>query len=202
MTILYQIGNKLYLNITNACPCACDFCIRHNKERMGEMQADESLWLEREPTEEEVLSAVEKADLSSYEEAVFCGFGEPTCRLPLLLKTARLIKEKAPTMPVRLNTNGLSDLIWKRKTADEMAGLIDRMNVSLNASDEEKYLAVTHASFGKGSYEAMLQFAKDASKIAEVTVSIVDCIGQEEIEACKKVCEERGLDLRIRPYEE
>ena len=83
-----------------------------------------------------------------------------------------------------------------------MAGLIDRMNVSLNASDEEKYLAVTHASFGKGSYEAMLQFAKDASKIAEVTVSIVDCIGQEEIEACKKVCEERGLDLRIRPYEE
>ena len=202
MTILYEIGTSLYLNITNICPCACDFCIRHNKERIGNMAQDESLWLETEPTEEEVLSAVAAADLSPYDEAVFCGFGEPTCRLPLLLKVARLLKEKRPEMPVRLNTNGLSDLIWGRKTAMDLKGVVDRVNVSLNASDEEKYLAVTHASFGKGSYEAMLNFAKDASEICDLTVSVVDCIGAEEVAACQKVCAQKGLTLRVRPYEE
>ena len=118
-----------------------------------------------------------------------------------MLAAADLIHEKRPDLPVRLDTNGLADLIWKRDTVSQMAGRINRMNISLNASNEAEYLRITHACFGEGSYEAMLKFARHAARVAEVTVSVVDCIGEEEIEACKKVCADRGLTLRVRPFE-
>ena len=88
MTITYVLGNKLYLNITNKCPCACEFCIRRNGE--GAYGSD-SLWLEHQPTAEEVIDALKKEDLDSYDEIIFCGFGEPTCELNILIKTAKYI---------------------------------------------------------------------------------------------------------------
>lgn len=30
MTIVYPVGKGLYVNMTNRCPCACEFCIRKN----------------------------------------------------------------------------------------------------------------------------------------------------------------------------
>ena len=44
MNISYEIGDKLYLNITNKCPCNCTFCIRHNGD--GAYGSD-PLWLDR-----------------------------------------------------------------------------------------------------------------------------------------------------------
>ena len=54
MTILYEVGQNLYVNVTNKCPCACTFCIRNNGD--GAYGSD-SLWLDREPSLEEILSA-------------------------------------------------------------------------------------------------------------------------------------------------
>lgn len=31
--IVYVYGGKVYLNITNRCPCNCTFCIRKNRGR-------------------------------------------------------------------------------------------------------------------------------------------------------------------------
>ena len=52
MTILYEVHDNLYVNLTNRCPCACTFCLR---QTMDEMNHSGSLWLKREPTVEEEI---------------------------------------------------------------------------------------------------------------------------------------------------
>ena len=132
---------------------------------------------------------------------VFCGFGEPTCALDKLLRTAEYIKQ-TKNVRIRLNTNGLSDLINRTEnSAERMAGLIDAVSISLNASDAENYEKIVHPSFGLRSFDAMIKFTKDAQKyIPSVKMTVVDTIGEEEIEKCKKLCEENNIELRVRTY--
>ena len=78
MTISYEVGNNLYLNLTNRCPCACTFCIRNHAD--GAYGSD-PLWLEHEPTMDEIKADLSKRDLTKYDDIVFCGYGEPTERL-------------------------------------------------------------------------------------------------------------------------
>ena len=101
MNISYEIGNKLYLNITNKCPCNCTFCIRNNGD--GAYGSD-PLWLEHQPSAAEVAADLMKRSLDSYEEIIFCGYGEPTCELEILKTTAAYIRSVSKT-PIRLNTN-------------------------------------------------------------------------------------------------
>lgn len=196
--IVYTYGKKVYLNITNACPCDCEFCVRHNTNGLGDMG---SLWLDHEPSLEEIIEAVDNFNWEGYTDAVFCGFGEPTCALEKLLKTAEYIK-KNYNVKIRINTNGLCDLINKTEcSAAKMAGLIDAVSVSLNASDKVKYDAVVHPKYGIKSFDAMIKFTKDAQKyIPSVKMTVVDTIGEAEIERCKKLCEDNGIELRVRTY--
>ena len=55
MTITYQVKNSIYVNLTNRCPCACTFCLRNNGQGV---YGSDSLWLEREPTEDEVKTSL------------------------------------------------------------------------------------------------------------------------------------------------
>lgn len=196
--IVYTYGNKIYLNITNACPCDCEFCVRNNTDGLGDMG---SLWLEHEPSYDEIREAVDSFDFTGYTDVVFCGFGEPTCALDKLLRTAEYIKQ-TKNVRIRLNTNGLSDLINRTdNSAERMSGLIDAVSISLNASDAEKYERIVHPSFGLKSFDAMMKFTKDAQKyIPSVKMTVVDTIGEEEIEKCKKLCEENNIELRVRTY--
>ena len=137
MTIAYDYGNALYLNITNKCPCDCVFCIRNNSNGIG----GHSLWLEREPTQAEINEALVGLDYNRYEEVVFCGYGEPTSRLDALVSTARLLKEGlALKLPLRLNTNGLGGLTNKTSIVPLIAEYIDAVSISLNAPDAETYV--------------------------------------------------------------
>lgn len=110
MVILYEVHDNLYVNMTNKCPCACTFCLRQTR---NEMNHSGSLWLEREPSVEEVKNEFSKFDMNKYKEVVFCGFGEPTERLDDVLEVCRFIKDKY-NKTIRINTNGLADLIHKR----------------------------------------------------------------------------------------
>lgn len=198
MTIVYAVGNNLYVNLTNKCPCSCTFCIRQNGE--GAYGSD-SLWLEHDPSAEEVIQALEKANYQKYDEIIYCGFGEPTERLEILKKTAKYIKKNSDKK-IRLNTNGLSDLIHGKATACELEGLVDTVSVSLNAGTLEEYLKVTRPKFGEQAYEAMQKFAVDCKKYVEkVVFSVVDVIGEEEIAAAEKIAEKNGVTLRVRAYE-
>lgn len=196
--IVYTYGNKIYLNITNACPCNCDFCVRNSKDGLGDMG---SLWLDHEPSFIEIKEAIDTFDFTGYSDVVFCGYGEPTCALEKLLKTAKYLKD-TKNVKIRLNTNGLSDLINKTEnSAARMEGLVDAVSISLNASDAQKYDSIVHPSFGLKSFDAMIKFTKDAQKyIPSVKMSVVDTIGEDEIEKCKKLCEENGIELRVRTY--
>lgn len=200
MTISYEVGNNLYLNLTNQCPCACTFCIRNNAD--GAYGSD-PLWLEHEPSMEEILADLDKRDLAKYDEIVFCGYGEPTCRLDALLAVANELKARRPEIRLRLNTNGLGDLINGRSVAKELSHVIDIISVSLNAGTKDEYMKVTRPKFAD-AWEAMHKFTADcaAQRSAEVVMSVVDVIPTEQIEAARQVAESLGAKLRVREYDE
>lgn len=200
MTITYAGRNSIYVNITNRCPCSCVFCLRHNKDHVFN---SDSLWLEREPTVEEICASIDGWDLDKYDEIVFCGYGEPTERLDDLLKVAAYIKGRGNTK-IRINTNGLADLIAGESTAHRLEGLIDTVSISLNATNKEDYFKSVRPKFGIESYDAMLKFAKDSTRyVPNVIMTVVDVVtSKEEQELCRKICESIGTTLRVRPYEE
>ena len=125
-------------------------------------------------------------------------------RLSMLVELLHFVKERHPELPTRVNTNGLSDLVYGRDTtADFAGGILDTVSISLNASNAERYLALTRSDFGIESFEAMLTFAeKMKAHAGHVVLTIVEKVEDaEEIEKCRALCAARGLDLRVRPYE-
>lgn len=199
MTITYPVKNGIYVNITNRCPCACTFCLRNNGDGIF---GSDPLWLEREPTVGEVCQSIDSWDLTKYSEVVFCGYGEPTERLDDLLKVASYIKAKSD-IKIRINTNGLADLIWNEKTAPKLKGLIDTVSVSLNATNKEDYFKLVRPKFGVESYDAMLEFTRDCvSYVPNVVMTVVDVVtSPQQQEECRKICTSIGATLRVRPYE-
>ena len=200
MTIVYRVGKGLYVNLTNRCPCACTFCIRQNGPGV---YGSDSLWLEREPTVPEVIAAIGAADCSSCDELVFCGYGEPTERLDDLLAVARHVRAAFPRLPIRVNTNGLADLIAGRPTASLFAGLVDTVSVSLNAATAEEYVRLCRPKFGAIAYEALQKFAVEAkAHVPSVVMSVVGTADMtpDKIAACRAVCDRIGVPLRVRTY--
>ena len=198
MTITYTVGNGLYINMTNRCTNRCDFCIRQNGA--GAYGSD-TLWLEREPTREEVLAAIEAADPTQYSEIVFCGYGEPTCRLDDLLWVCREIRTRWKN-PIRINTNGQASLINGRDTAPEFAGLVDTLSISLNECDAEKYDAICHSDFGLDAFRGMLDFAVAVKPhVPEVVLSVVrQFLSPESLAECERICREINVPIKIREY--
>ena len=77
-TVVYPVYNGLYVNLTNRCSCACTFCIRQTASGVGldGNGGRNNLWLDHEPSFEEVMAAIEAQDMSRYQELVFCGLAE------------------------------------------------------------------------------------------------------------------------------
>ena len=199
MTATYRVKDGLYVNLTNRCPCACTFCIRQNG---GSAYGSESLWLEREPTADEACESIER-NLGNASELIFCGYGEPTERLDVLLEVAGRFKKAHPAIPIRVNTNGLADLIAGEPTASRFKGLVDTVSISLNAPTVEEYVALCRPKFGAAAYPAMLKFAEEVKRFVPNTVFTVVGTGSftpEKEAACRKVAAERGIPLRVRKF--
>ena len=200
MEILYSVHNNLYVNLTNKCPYACTFCLRQTMDRIGESGR---LWLEKEPTVDEVKAEFEKFDMSEFGEVVFCGFGEPTERFDVLKEIAAFVKEKYGKK-TRINTNGAGNLVNGRDIIPEMQGLIDTVSISLNDPHKDRYLELVRSKFGDVSFDAMLDFARECVKyVPNVVLTTVDTtITHEEEAECQKICDDMGAAYRIRPWEE
>jgi len=189
----------VYVNITNDCNCDCVFCLRSMKE----MAKESSLWIEQDPSIEEIIAELDRLPWEYVREVVCCGFGEPLIRLDTVLAVLRHVKKHHPDVPTRVNTNGLGELEHGSEFADRFLGLLDTISISLNASNAERYLALTRSKFGISSYEAMLTFAEHCKPyVPNVVLTVVEKVeNEEEIALCRKICAERGLNLRVRTYE-
>ena len=195
--IVYSYKDNVYLNITNKCPCACTFCIRSQKDAIGSAN---SLWLEHNPTFEEVKTALDNYNLDNCKEIIFCGYGEPTNSYDVLIETAKYIRENYK-IKTRINTNGLGNLVNNKNIAEELCQNIDAVSISLNCSNKEDYFKVVRPKFGIESFDAMLDFARDCKKYTDnVMLSVVDVIGEEEIEKCKKIADSVNIPLRVRVF--
>jgi len=197
--IVYWLDNSLYLNITNKCSNNCWFCFRNFKKGVGSF----NLKLEREPTTAEVKAELEVAlAFRLWGEVVFCGFGEPTARLDVLLKVTRWIRKRCGgSVPIRLDTNGHGYVLNKgRNVAEELrdAG-VSKVSVSLNGHNEESYAENCRPEF-IGGFAVVVDFVKKAKKAGlDVEVSAVR-MPEVNMDKVKVVAESLGVPLRIRDY--
>ncbi|MCL2745572.1 MAG: TatD family nuclease-associated radical SAM protein [Coriobacteriia bacterium] len=196
--LAYKFKDALYLNITNICPCACTFCLRDDFGTVGDA---DTLWLDHEPSAPEVIAAVQAYELlKTYSEVVFCGFGEPFSSYDVMIQVAQWLKDQG-VEHVRVNTNGLGDLIVGRPVASELAGLIDELSISLNAPDAESYNELCIPEFGQRSFQAVLDFAEAAKEyVPQVTLSVVDFLNADEVQRCADTAESLELPLRVRQF--
>lgn len=190
-TISYAIGDRLYLNITDRCTLACRFCPKHNgSHRVHEFD----LTLEHRPSEAEILASID--DPARYSEVVFCGFGEPTLRLKVLLAVARHVRENGGR--VRINTDGLANLVHKRNVLPELSPVVDALSISLNAQNAAVYDLHCEPAL-RGSFDAMLDFLGQAPQyIADVTATAIDGLAGVDIEACRSLAQKSGVKFRRR----
>jgi len=195
-SVLYRVNNSLYINLTNKCPCKCDFCIRQYTDSYGD---GDNMWHALEPSADDIIALLNKEDLKKYDEVVFAGYGEPTERLDDLLTIAEYIKNYK-SVQTRLITNGLADLINRMPTAHKFFTLIDSINISINASNKTDYVNLCHPEFGEDSFQAILQYIWDCKKhIRNITLSVVDIIGEEKIEECRKIADNFRVNFKVRP---
>lgn len=203
MTLTYETGGNLYLNVTNQCPCACVFCIRKNDD--GAYGSD-PLWLEHEPTMAEMQAALAERDLASYPEIVFCGYGEPTMRLDFVLELAAYIRKVCPEAVLRINTNGLTELYRADEAQGTAAARIgkafDEVSISLNGGDAAVYNRVTRPKgMPDNAFDTMLAFARECKAAgASVAFTVVDVITPAEIAAAQAKADELGIVLHVRAY--
>ncbi len=193
-TIAYPIRDSLYVNLTNRCTNRCVFCPRSAAPRV------KGHWLgmerEQEPTAEEVIAAI--GDPADYDEIVFCGFGEPTLRLDVLLDVARWVKQRGGR--TRLNTNGQGDLVAGEPIAPKLSGLIDSVSVSVNTADPDQYAALSRSDYGGRAYEAVLEFVRAAKQyVPHVAITALDYPGVD-VEAVGRLAERLGVEFRSRAY--
>lgn len=193
-TYVYKLNDALYINLTNRCTNACDFCIRNGRKGMGEYE----LWLDKEPTAEEVLKEI--GDPTQYSEIVFCGFGEPMIKLNELIEIAKEVKKKGGK--VRINTNGHANIYHGENVVPKLAGIVDVVSISMNAPTAEQYQEICRSRYGLKAFDAMLDFARECvGVIPKVVLSVVDVLSPEDIEKCRKIAEDIGATFRVRHKE-
>jgi TatD family-associated radical SAM protein len=157
----------------------------------------DSLWLEREPTVDEIKSEFDRFDLKSYEEIVFCGYGEPTERIDVVCEIGKYVKSKFGKT-VRINTNGLCNLINQKSCEPMFEDAVDIVSVSLNAPEKSEYNRITRPKWDN-SFEELLSFTKNVRKyVKRVVLTVVDVLKPDEIEQCRQIADDLGVDFRVR----
>jgi GTP 3',8-cyclase len=197
-SIAYWLQNQLYLNITNKCTNNCFFCLKNFKQGVGGF----NLKLAADPSTDEIIAELQTVlHMRNWEEIVFCGFGEPTARLDVLLEVARWIrKHYGRPVQIRVDTNGHGS--WLNRGRDVPAELkaagIDKLCVSLNAGDMETYEEICRPTFS-GAYGEVLGFIKKAKEVLEAEVSVVR-MPEVDIEKAAATAKQLGVPLKVRDY--
>ncbi len=195
---VYWLDNTLYLNITNQCSNNCYFCFKRYKHGVGGF----NLKLIQEPTVEEVKTEIEEVlRIRSWDGLVFCGFGEPTKRLDMLLEVARWTRDHhGRPLKTRLDTNGHGYVLNPgRNVAAELKAVgVEKVSVSLNAGDSKTYLEICKPTFSD-SFEAVIDFVCKAKLLLEVEVSVVR-LTEVDLSKAQEIADSLGVKLKVRDY--
>ncbi len=193
ISIAYRLRDSIYLNITNRCTIACLFCGKWKSF----MLRDFNLRIKKEPTVDEILDAV--GNPAMQDEIVFVGWGEPLLRVDVVKEVSRRLKENGAKR-IRVDTDGLANLVHKRNVLPELKGLVDSISISLNAQDAETYARICPSKYGERAYSAVLDYIKEAKNhIPDVTASVVTIPGVD-VEKCRRIAEDMGVKFRPRIY--
>jgi TatD DNase family protein len=208
-SVAYEYNGALYLNITNRCPTLCRFCIK-NKWKMR--YRNYNLKLEKEPDLIEVLNEVKSSFRKmDFREIVFCGYGEPTMRWDLIKEFSSFVREGgidgvSLDKRIRINTNGLGNLINKRDITCEMRGLINSLNVSLNTIDPVQWAYIMKPTKGyENGFDSVIDFIKKAKENVEEVVVCAVSLKEVDVCAVERFANQLGVKFRLRPlldYEE
>ena len=190
--IAYLLRGKCYLNITSRCTLRCGFCPKFNQTWVV---GGANLRLQQDPSVDEVLAAV--SDPRGYDEIVFCGLGEPTLRLYEVIEIASTLHQRGAHR-VRLNTDGLANLVYGRDVTPDLEGPVDALSISLNAQNETVYNRHCRPSLA-GSYNAMLEFTDRVRDfVPDVTMTAIDGLEGVDIGACERIARDLGVKFRRR----
>ena len=195
-TIAYRSRGRLYLNITSRCTLSCSFCPKNRHQwTLGGV----NLYLPHEPTVSEVLTAV--GDAARFDEVVFCGLGEPSLRLYDMLEIAGGLRERGARR-VRVDTDGLANLVYRRDVTPDLEGFIDALSISLNAQDEATYNRHCRPSL-PGAYAAVLDFADRAREfVPDVRLTAIAGLANVDIAACESIARRLGVAFRSRQLDD
>lgn len=200
-TIVYFLGNTMYLNITNICTNKCLFCVRSIRDDVK----GSHLWLAKDNVKaSDAIEEIKQNSPESCAAIVFCGYGEPLARLEVVKEVSRFIKENYPEIPVRINTNGHANLINKRNIVPELVGLIDKISISLNSDNAKQYAKITCCQYEpEVAYYAVKDFIKECVDSGiDTTASVV--VGYKDfninIENCEKITKELGAKFKVREW--
>lgn len=192
LNFTYQIGQSLYINVTNRCNADCVFCDRKGDAVINGYSL--KMTKNQEPDADVYINEI--SNPKSYKEIVFCGYGEPTIRWDVVKKVAKYVKDNGGK--TRMNTDGHGNFINKRDITPELQGLIDTVSISLNSTDAVQYGNLMRVD--PSLHAEMLDFARKAKQFTHVVLSIVG-LNQVDTEQAKKfVIEEVGVDFREREY--
>ncbi len=201
--LVYFLGQKAYINITNACTNACKFCVRDIKDDVK----GANLWLDAQNVRaQDVIEQIKNSAHKILEggEIIFCGYGEPLIKFEEVKKICQYIRKEMPELKIRINTNGHGNFVNKRNIVPELKGLVDNISISLNAQDEKLYNELSQPKF-EGAYEAMLDFAKECIKIGiDTTMSVVSKFEEDkyklDIKRCEQIAKDMGAKFRNREW--
>jgi len=196
-SIVYWLGDTLYLNITNRCSNNCYFCFRRYKNGINGF----NLKFGKEPTLRQIIDELQNfISKKAWKEVVFCGFGEPLERLDHVLEVTKWIKRHFP-ITVRVDTNGQAYLLNKdRNVIEELkeAG-VDRICVSLNAHNKETYNHICKPRF-ENAYENVIKFIEKAKTQFDIEITTVT-IPEVNISKVKNMTGKMGVKFRLRKYQ-
>ncbi|UCE43852.1 MAG: radical SAM protein [Candidatus Bathyarchaeota archaeon] len=196
-SVVYWLGDKLYLNITNRCSNDCYFCLRRFKDGVRGF----NLKLRGEPSSKEVVAELQKVIWRKrWKEVVFCGFGEPLMRLDCILEVTGWVKRFHEKV-IRVDTNGHGCLLNEgRDVARELReARVDRVSVSLNAQDEGTYNRVCRPKF-QGAFEKIFEFVEKAKEAGlEIEITVVR-IPEVDVREVREIAKRREVEFRVREY--
>lgn len=208
--VYYRRGlDELSLNVTNACPNACVFCIRDRDAGWGVG----NLYMDSDPSIEEIIGAFLKEHARVKSEGVdvkkvkICGYGEPTLRtndLPPIL--TRIRSHGVPE--VQLTTTGWPYFRFISEDLGKLAGLreagLTDIYLSMSATNAADYLKLVKPGMSTPDVRAFddaVRFGVGARQLGlNVTLGFINLPNTDASEI-REFAKRLGLKYKIREME-